>query len=109
MSQAEVLTLVGGFVFIFVGWAALYRYTLSPKAGERMAAANRRYKPRPTELQPLTPAMAVFIVIEWTIFGAAMQLLDMGPSLGVLAVLAVVRILVARRLAHRREGDGSRP
>ena len=106
MSRAEVITLVGGFVVILIGWAALYRYTLSPKAAERMAEANRKYKPRATEYHPATREDFIRLMAEYAVVTLALQLLSLPAALTVLVLVVVARLVRARRKAGRR-GPGS--
>ena len=91
-----------GIVVIFGGAALAHRYTISPKAADRMAEANRRYVP-PVE-KNLTPRQAA------ALYGS-LFVVELGVALFLESVtLAVVAAgtAVFHAVAYRKAAEQSR-
>lgn len=109
MTAVEGVVLAGGLVVILAGLAWAYRYTASPKAGERMAEANRRYRP-PKEIEDFDWRLAakVFVVILAIRF--ALLFAGVGWSWLASPVLWTLVIMwwVKRRSGPTAKGEESR-
>lgn len=109
MSGGEIAALAFGIVVIFGSAALAYRYTLSPKAADRMAEANRKYVPHVE--QPLTPRRALFTYGPLVAGRVALAVVtDSGLVWAFAFAATVVEAFALRAAIERgREEAGTRP
>lgn len=103
MSGEEIAFSFG--LFVILGSAALlYRYTLSRKAAERAAEANRKYKPRGADADPLTLRQLVVLWGSGSVVRLATRDRSVAFTVAVYVAWGVGGVLWVRRDAKRKAG-----
>lgn len=96
-----------GLLVIVGGWALAYRYTISPKAGERMAEANRRYSPPARMTDPIAWRDFAIVWVAWSVFRLVAHVVSWPPALAVAALGVLgVHVLIRRDKSKRAGDDG---
>jgi hypothetical protein len=105
MSGTEAVVFAGGLFVILGGWAWAYRYTLSPKAAQRMEAANRNYRPwREQSPEERREAWIAFVTV-YALWGVALLLFD-GVGMWVpMATLVAFRVYSYRKARAREKRE----
>ena len=108
MDQGDTAGLIFGILTIAGGAALAYRYTLSAKAAERMAEANRNYVP-PVE-KPMTPRRALIYNGPLFVARFAAAAVTGFEVLWILAIVmgAVEAYVVYKALQRDRARGGTR-
>lgn len=104
METAETIIFTGVSLFVLAEFALAYRYTISPKAGERMAEADRRFKPSSLEDPDLD--WGLFFKIYAAIFVLRM-ILHLGFDIEWAGLLVIPGVVVAIYLARKKQQESA--
>ena len=105
MTTEEAAVFAFGMLVMFAGSVWAYRYTISPKAPERMAEANRRYVPASEKPRDWRRAAIVYAAL-WLVRIASVVVAG-SPFLLVLwtAVGVGEAVVVYKAWRQERRGD----